>query len=334
MAESVHIGEIAEKLSNQLFAEFFWRKEGPTNQDWPCEKSELHDKRKTHPADVVFWYDEPYKEVRTYVHCDLKSFAKDSVKTNSVQKAALSLSQQIECADVSEVWQERYKHDNVNYQIVGLLFVYNHDNIYDGDFKKLLWGVSPERLNLPPRSRLFILGPDDIKWLDSIRFELLVMRDDDGANALPRRDKCRYFYPHLARRSNGRPGIARAANLEMLSSPWIILEYDHVAPYAKGIVIFYRRKAEGVAEFAYLLDYLRHFQLLDDGVYIQIKVSGENSSAISFFRKATTQYIEDVLGISREEQLSKIIDRISISMMNQTVSSFSSIALGMDYERS
>ena len=41
-----------------------------TNINWPCENQEKHEV-KTHPSDVVFWYEEPYSQSRTYVNCDL-----------------------------------------------------------------------------------------------------------------------------------------------------------------------------------------------------------------------------------------------------------------------
>lgn len=58
MAETAHIAEIADKLSKELFAEFLWRRVGPTNQNWNCEDTGRHGVT-THPSDVVFAYDEP-----------------------------------------------------------------------------------------------------------------------------------------------------------------------------------------------------------------------------------------------------------------------------------
>lgn len=44
---------MAVKLSGEVFAEFFWEKVGPEDQNWPYEDPEHH-KIDTHPADVVF----------------------------------------------------------------------------------------------------------------------------------------------------------------------------------------------------------------------------------------------------------------------------------------
>ncbi|MCJ2038809.1 hypothetical protein MKK55_07545 [Methylobacterium sp. J-059] len=333
MAESVHVGEIAEKLSDELFREFFWQKEGPTNQDWPCEKSEEHG-HATHPADVVFWYDEPYSQTRTYIHCDLKSFGKSSVKSTAVKKATLSLVKQIECAEISEEWQTKYTHGNVNINIVGLLFVYNHDTQYDGNFTKLMRGASADGISVTPGSRLFIFGPDDILWLDTVRSNIRLMRGDDGTHSLPTQDRCRYYYPQLTMRKNIRPDIAKAATLEMLTSPWIILEYDFPTPeYTKGYVLFYKRTATSIQEFIYVIDYLRHYQLLDSSIYVQIQVTSANTAASHLFSKAISAYISDTLGIDADEPLAKIIKRIKLKTMTQVVTQYSSVVLGMEYDR-
>nr|WP_315206710.1 hypothetical protein [uncultured Albidiferax sp.] len=78
MAETANIAAIAEKLSGELFAEFFWKRTGPMNENWACAKPDHHNV-KTHPSDVVFYYDEPYAKQRIYVNCDLKSYAKSSI---------------------------------------------------------------------------------------------------------------------------------------------------------------------------------------------------------------------------------------------------------------
>lgn len=65
MAETADIAAMAERLSGELFAEFFWKRTGPMNENWACERPEHH-KVKTHPSDVVFYYDEPYTQQRTY----------------------------------------------------------------------------------------------------------------------------------------------------------------------------------------------------------------------------------------------------------------------------
>ena len=45
----------------------------------------------THPTDVVFYYDEPYSNHRTYINCDLKSYAANTIQKGEVRKAVQSL---------------------------------------------------------------------------------------------------------------------------------------------------------------------------------------------------------------------------------------------------
>jgi hypothetical protein len=86
MAETINIAKMAEKLSKELFAEFLWNRMEPANLNWPCEDIERHNTH-THPSDVVFYYDEPYSQARTYVNCDLKSYAKGSITVGSIRSA-------------------------------------------------------------------------------------------------------------------------------------------------------------------------------------------------------------------------------------------------------
>lgn len=78
MAETKNIAEMSAILSDELFAEFLWTRTGPADTNWPCEDKELH-KVLTHPSDVVFYYDNPYSLSRTYINCDLKSYASNSI---------------------------------------------------------------------------------------------------------------------------------------------------------------------------------------------------------------------------------------------------------------
>ncbi len=161
MAETTNIAKMAEKLSKELFAEFLWNRSEPTNLNWPCEEIERHN-TKTHPSDVVFYYDEPYRQARTYVNCDLKSYAKGSITAGSIRSAIESLARALSCAEKSNEFRTKFIHDHVTPEICGLLFVYNHDGEYDKEFNTLLWQVKNEKLYTPSRSKIVVLGPRDI----------------------------------------------------------------------------------------------------------------------------------------------------------------------------
>lgn len=89
MAETGNIAKMAEKISNQLFVDFYWERVGEMNTNWDCVDP-LH-KKKTHPSDVVFFYDNPYAHSTTYVTCDLKSYGKGSITSSKIQEAVGSL---------------------------------------------------------------------------------------------------------------------------------------------------------------------------------------------------------------------------------------------------
>jgi hypothetical protein len=83
MAETVNIAKMAGKNSDEIFSVFLWDKRGPLNHNWDCLKRGEH-KKLTHPSDVVFFYDEPYRAVRTYVQTDLKSYQASSISKSKV----------------------------------------------------------------------------------------------------------------------------------------------------------------------------------------------------------------------------------------------------------
>lgn len=331
MAETSKIALMAMKLSDDVFSEFFWTKVGPEDQNWPCEDKDHH-RVDTHPADVVFYYDEPYSQRRTFVHCDLKSYAKGSITANAIQGAVASLAKQIACAEKSESWRDLYMHGNVTPDVCGLLFIYNHDGEYDKDFSSLLDGVKNKDLMLPKGTRLFVLGPRDVFWIDNVRYDIRQLRGAAGPNALPSAQHCKFFYPQLDGRANLHPEKARAATLEMLTSPWIVFEYKHGQNLAqRGVIVFYRQSGETEEEFMYLLDFLRRYQVMEDATKVEVRSIATDVAAAARFQKAKQRYIESLVDNGHSTELAANVNAISYTKMTQIVTEFSSIDLGMDY---
>lgn len=212
MAETINIAKMAEKISKGIFNEFLWGRMKHTNINWPCENKEKHE-LKSHPSDVVFWYDDPYSQSRTYVNCDLKSYAKGSINAGAIREAIESLAKALTCAEVSKEFNDTYIHQDVSPNIQGMLFVYNHDKEYDKDFSKILDKVKGEDLDIPKGSKIVVFGPEDIFWLNNVHHEIIHLRG--GSGLLPERDFCKFFYPPLIRRKNVQPDQAKAATLEM-----------------------------------------------------------------------------------------------------------------------
>ena len=334
MAETANIAAIAEKLSAELFGEFFWQRTGPMNENWACERQEHH-KVKTHPSDVVFYYDEPYAKQRTFVNCDLKSYARSSITTPALRGAVESLAKQVACAEISEEWRAKYIHNGVTPAVNGLLFVYNHDSEYDKDFRQHLTAVQhTAKLDLPRGSKLVVLGPEDIFWLDNVRYEICQMRGRrTGPPPLPDPEYCKYFSPQLVRRKNLQLDHAKAATLEMLTSRLIILEYSRpTASDHRGFVLFYRGKGAFAEEFTYLFDYLRHFQLLQGNIDIEIKLLDSSPHAPAMFQKAVQTYVDGLSNGNTKSPLAERVAAIECKRMTQVLTRFSDLELGMDYE--
>lgn len=324
MPETSNIAKMAEKLSAELLIEFLWERVGPMNWNWNCV-AERH-KLKSHSSDVVFYYDNPYAPTRTYVTCDLKSYGANSIAVGAINLAVTSLAKGLACAETSQEWQSKYIHDHVTAEVCGLLFVYNHDGEYDRDFRRLLRGVQHDVLDIPVKSKLAILGPADIFWLNNVRFEIVQMR---GLNVLPQRSQCHFFYPNLVRKTNVQPERARAATIEMLTGPWIILSYQSPASAKRrGFVIFFKGRGESAKEFLYLIDYLLHFQVLAEDTDVQIKTLDAHPDAPAFFGKAIDQYIDERHGA---EDLKRLVEGIEFSQMNQVQRRFSELQIGMEH---
>lgn len=316
MAETANIATVAEKISKELFSDFFWEKSGEWNSNWNCEEKERHN-CKTHPSDVVFFYDEPYKPVRTYVNCDLKSYAKGSITSSSIKSAIESLARSLTCAEKSDQWRDSYIHNYVTSEICGLLFIYNHDDEYDKDFLNLLNKVKIEKLEIPKRSKIIVLGPYDIFWLNNVRYEIVMMR---GKKELPDKEFYSFHYPNLVLKKNVQQQ-AKAATLEMLTSPWIILSYDlKDIPNRKGYVVFYRRRGDTVEEFLYLIDYLMHYQILFNNSYIQIKTIDPHPLSSVLFEKAIHQYADECGGGEKVKEKLKVIKYNQVTQIQTKIS--------------
>ena len=178
MSETVNVGEIAEKLSEDIFSFFFWQSKDKWNENFECHCPThlgTDNKPKTkHPGDVVFHYEDPYLGSTTYLHTDLKSYKKKSITKTSMRDALKSLALTIECARDSESWRETYGADtSESFEVKGLLFVHNHDRGYEGAFDEVIAKIGFESLPIPPDVYMHYLGPKDIQRLYTIANDII-----------------------------------------------------------------------------------------------------------------------------------------------------------------
>ncbi|RZQ53274.1 hypothetical protein C1E23_10105 [Pseudoalteromonas phenolica] len=172
MAETGNIETLAKLVSKDIFQWFKWKACPLTDVNWDCVLDE-HTNKKTHPSDVVYYYNEPYSGKTTYINTDLKSYKKGSISSTSISKALSSLALSIECANISPSWQEKFIVDETTFGIVkGLLFLFNHDDEFDKDLEEVINEIDFDKIGIPPSVSLTLFDPLKIKLLVDIAHDL------------------------------------------------------------------------------------------------------------------------------------------------------------------
>jgi hypothetical protein len=322
VAETANIAEVAKKIANDIFRVFFWelRQREDTNFDCALEahKTPKGDPKKTHPCDVLFHYFDPYLNKTIYLHTDLKSYSKTSLKQGKIRDALNSLAMTIECAALSADWRKKYpKTDEEIYEVRGLLFVANHDNKAPTSFNEHLSKISRNNISLARNQVMHVLGPKQISDLYSIATDIkLSIADNQLSPAY------RFFYPDLTLwKRKFADDVRTAATIETLLSPYFILRHSGLkdnegqVTLTQGSLIYYSRKGETVEEFVYLLDSLLRYQLVGAKEVVRIRMFKRDRSPDfkSNFDKAKHSYCRTWgFDESREQEIMHIsIDAIA-----------------------
>lgn len=316
MAENGPIEEVAKKISDELFTRFKWRRNGPTDQDFVCEKQEQHkpaDKKQlhTHPTDAVFYYKDPYLNKTVYFNTDLKSYGKTSITKTSVESGLKSLVKTVACAKRSSSWQKKYLIDEESYEIRGLLFVYNHDNLSTANFYDFFYPPKPksgkrasavrvDKLGIEKNDQIHIIEPKVIDYMTTINGDLdhLISHKQfpDAENDYG------FYYPQLTLHKSSQHDLNKPATIELITSPYLIIKHNETVTYNsnaertvhydKGFIIYYNRHGKEDMEFLYLLDALSNFQIFDGKNQIRIRVAHleKNPSLKSVFVRALKNY--------------------------------------------
>lgn len=294
MSETINIGEIAAKLSKDIFKHFMWEMHPKHDDNFLCSiKEHLGEgkkKKDTHPGDVVFYYDDPYLGKRIYLHTDLKSYAKDSITSTSLRNAFKSLCMTIECAKESQDWRQKYSVDaSEQHEVRGLLFIHNHDNGYGKPFYDAVDKVNLQNLPIAPGSIIHFLGPQDIQRLYSIANDIIRLKHED---ILPK--KYSFYYPDMVMIRRQGDVWNQPATIETLTSPYIIIKHECTDSHGKGYIIYYNATGACTEEFEYFLDSLSRYQMLDSGEEIKVRVthSGTIDELRSKFHMAKKKYIK------------------------------------------
>ena len=316
--ETGAIAKMAEHASKQIFDWFKWKRVALNDQNFDCVKQNEHASRKvaqhTHPVDAVFYYHDPYLNRNIYLNTDLKSYAKGSIDASKIFPALKSLACAIDCARLSPEWQERYIHNEEAYEVRGMLFVYNHDADYDGNFYETLLApvkrrvdreakpVHLENMPLADGQSVHIFEPALISYLSTLTVDAAQLH---ARGEFPETNY-EFFYPELKLVKTSGEKVKRPATVEMLAGPYLIIKHDRVFKYSEtsgateerypeGYVVYYSRDGSTAEEFAYLLDILSGFQILDGGHKIRIRLINPNpgKDPRSQFQRAITIYAQE-----------------------------------------
>ncbi|TCK43486.1 hypothetical protein B0G84_1822 [Paraburkholderia sp. BL8N3] len=355
--ETDGVARLAEKASKELFDWFKWDRVPVMDQNFVCVKKDKHSPRKkgdhTHPVDVVFSYIDPYLGLRILLNTDLKSYAKGSISSGSVRAALRSLAHTIDCARVSEDWRTRYELTDELSEIRGMLFVYNHDAEYDRDFMLMLEdkkakpkdvaigedvGMTTETLPVEANQVLHIVDPQLITYMTTIIGDSQRLHTE---GTFPEKD---YFfhYPDLKLHKTHGSKPSRAATIEMIAGPYLIIEHGAVKKYSEingvveekfppGFVVYYNRPGITHFEFMYLFDTLSSFQILDGAHPIRIRVAHPNpaKSIRSSFKKAIEMYVSDW---KFDDYKKKRLEQIEIELIEVRKTTFSQEDIKWDRE--
>jgi len=323
MAETGNIEELAKIISKDIFKLFKWNIRTSQDINWPCV-TDIHDK-KTHPTDVVFYYSDPYLGKTIYLNTDLKSYQEGTVNSNKIRSSLQSLSKSVECANISTDWQDIYILDDASpIEIIGLLFIFNHDNEYDKDFtSKILNPVSLNSLHISEENRLCVFGPADIRTLNKITIDI---KSQIADKMLPDVTEFGYYYPDqtLSKRHGSEWG--QPATIETLMSPWIIIKHKKAGNVDDGYLIYYKKDGDTVDEFIYFIDTLSHYQLLLGDAPIRIKLVDPVLTAKNNFDKAKHAYLNTWGADEAREQR---IFSLTVESLTQVIPSFNPLEIGM-----
>lgn len=321
MSETGNIEELAKSVSNEIFKWFKWKACPLTDTDWECVSD--HHKKNTHPADVVFYYDDPYSGNVIYLNTDLKSYKKGSISSSSISNALKSLSMSVECSNVSEDWQSKYLIDDIGFdKVIGLLFIYNHDDKFDKDLSELVESIDFEKIDIPEGVNLIVFDPDRIRNL------LNIVNDIKGLVAdglLPQKDYT-FFYPDLVMSKRHGEEWGQPASIEALTSPWLILKHRKTDDIDEGYLIYYHMAGETVDEFIYLIDAMSHYQMLLSSKPIRVRFTNGCPEASNNFNKAKIEYLK-MWGADEAREIQ--LNRIDARKITKVVASYCPMEIGM-----
>lgn len=321
MGETANIAKMAELVSKDIFEYLGWERAGSQNINWECVKKEHG--RKTHPADAVYQYNEPYENKVTYVLCDFKSYAKESITKKSLEKALVDLNNSISCAKISRDWSTKFRSTEKYSDVVGMLFIYNHDNKFDYDFNQILI-ESSKKLKVDPGNVIYVMGPREIEYFTNMTENIQRLI---GKRDVPSLTHFGFYYPELPNLKICHDASRLPLIIEHMSGSTHIIRYgNEVGGDIVGFDIYSRNSGEDVDYFLYILDYLRKFNCLQENKKVRIFMpfAGENASI--YLDQAKKRYVENI-DKTIEDKLKNNVSYVHMSVI--TKQQYFSVEIGM-----
>jgi hypothetical protein len=329
MAETSTISQLANKISSDIFEHFRWSTHPRRDDNFGCHNTSHTSggtkpkPKKTHPGDVLFYYDDPYVGRRVYLHTDLKSYARDSVGPVKLRAAVESLSMTVECARSSEDWRQKYSvTDDINFEVRGLLFIYNHDGKYVDSFDAAVKKANLETVPVAPSVYIHFLGPKDIARLFTVTHDIQGLLYQ---KTLPKQYS--FYYPDLTLARRHGDMYRQAATIESLTAPYFIITYEQGPKLPPGYVIYYNRSGATSAEFEYFLDSLSRYQMLEPDKLIRVRLVSENVHVdfLSNFHAAKARYVK-AWGL--DPYRANLLDDIKLEKINAFVPAYVAPEIG------
>ena len=324
MPETSNKAQIASKVSDEIFSIFGWKARPLRDANWECV-TKRHNKN-THPADIVFTYDDPLQRSQQYILTDLKSYAKGTINYTSLREALESLAMSVDCAHRSASFRNLYVSENDNYVVTAMLFIYNHDNLYLKGVEQMLKDITPKLIGLRAGLKIAVVGPERINYLQSVANDILVQR---GKKNLPDPAACAWFYPDL-KLSHPKTELASCSTLEQLIGPWQILKFQKGGAdgQKEGFYFYYDGPGASVEEFTYLLDCLFQFQLVKTNYLISVRMPNATAEAMNNFEKAKESFSYSFFPF--HDLIRERLNQINFDRVVTVFTKFSEIDLGME----
>jgi hypothetical protein len=359
MAETAQIAEIARIVADEIFKPFGWDRAGTSDHNFKgpipqlpaaepnadmddAEEDETpasKDPKKTdgaapspglqlkdYPADVVFFYEDPYSLLRTYIHFDLKSYAAATLKGSKVVGALKSLSRAIAAAELSEDWGNKFAPQQSNYRIHGGLFVYNHDNLARGRFNEFFSKLTPHSAQVPEKKNIYVFSPDRIGYLLSVLNDIKGLRAD-SILPLQKDGEVLYYYPYGVK-VKPLNNLLSYATAEMLLGPLLIVRYRfHDGSRQPGYIVYYDGPGAQVEEFLYIFELLLKRRLLTDADALHLRLQSPADNAFLVFKTAKDEFAKAYHDLPA---FRKQVDEIKYGRGARVQLEFSTVELGMD----